>query len=645
MKTPRAIAISIFAFSMLLILTSCGGGSSSGGGGGNPPPPAQMQIITSSTLPGTLQGHSYSVTLQAINGVGALKWSIAPISPTTSFVDGLTIDANTGVLSGTANFAGTCGFTATVSDSKGRSTQKSFTVDAAQPLSVSATKTLNVSAYYDVVPISLDYQGGVYPLTFTFSGGSLPPGFRLDSSSGTIRGAAYVPGTYVANVTITDSFSPAESGTQQITFTINRPQLTLNSSLPGSIPMNKPFSGNLVATGGTPPYSFSITSGSLPAGLSLTDPGAGTISGTATMPGSTVIEVTVTDSSMPVQTATMGYAINVAAPLGRNDTVQTATAVSNGMYSASISPYIDPPVNVPLPGDQDYYKVVSVSGSIVHAETFATRWNTNDPVDTVMEIVDSNGVQLATCRQPGDNSNTFTSACLNDDIGGSPYTTDSSLDIQVPGAPSTPTTFYVHILDWRGDARPDMAYTVSFSGIAPPLVITTQSLPAATRSWGYSQGLSWANGTPPPTWSVISGSLPPGLSLDSGGSIIGTATTDGIYPFTLKLADSSSPQQTATADFTIQVGEPVQFTSSPTWPDACVNQPYNFALQTTGGIQPFTWTFFSMNWVAGISLNQSTGVFSGTPGITGTFNGSVGVMDATGNTFGQTITLTVKNCP
>src|SRR2546426_758370 len=97
-------------------LTNCGGGGSQSTGP-PPPPPSALIITTSSNLPGTLTNSAYSVTLQAMNGVGAITWSIAPISATTLFVTGLAIDPSTGVVSGTANFSGTAGFTATVKDS------------------------------------------------------------------------------------------------------------------------------------------------------------------------------------------------------------------------------------------------------------------------------------------------------------------------------------------------------------------------------------------------------------------------------------------------------------------------------------------------------------------------------------------------
>lgn len=55
---------------------------------------------------------------------------------------------------------------------------------------------------------------------------------------------------------------------------------------------------------------------------------------------------------------------------------------------------------------------------------------------------------------------------------------------------------------------------------------------------------------PPYTWSIVSGSLPPGLRL-SGNIISGTPTTRGTFAFTVRLTDGSGQQ--ATKDFTITV--------------------------------------------------------------------------------------------
>jgi hypothetical protein len=108
--------------------------------------------------------------------------------------------------------------------------------------------------------------------------------------------------------------------------------------------------------------------------------------------------------------------------------------------------------------------VTASAGSTVHVETFAKRNNPHNPLDTVIELTDVNGGQFSTgCTQPG-GTTSFTSPCLNDDISANPHIQDSSLDCKVPGTSGT-QTFLIHVLDWSGNARPDMIYTLQVSGV------------------------------------------------------------------------------------------------------------------------------------------------------------------------------------
>jgi large repetitive protein len=628
------------------ILSSCGSGNVSQGPPPPPPPPAALTIVTSSNLPGTLVNSAYSQTLQAKNGIGALTWSIAPIAATALFVDGLTIDPSTGVLSGTANFQGTAGFVATVTDSASppRSATHGFTITAAGPMQTLAPQTFNVGQYQDVTPITVSSVGGVFPFTYTLSGGTLPFGMRFLNQTARITGSPTVVGSYPLNITIQDSYTPPEIVTARVTIKVIAPALSIEDSLPRQILLNRPFSGRVIVRGGIPPYTFSKQSGSLPAGFSSIDPHSGQVSGTPTTAGFSFFTVGVTDSSTPPSSSSLNFGITVSTPLGRNDTPATATPIGNETIQATISPYIDPPGNAPLPADNDYYKAISLSGSVVHVETLAQRFYSIAPIDTVIEIVDGNGNQQTTCRQAGNTSTAFSSLCVDDDIP-SPPTTDSALDFKVPGPANTATTFYIHVLDWRGDARPDLRYGLEVSGLVAPLSIQQSQVPPAARSIPYSQTLTALNPIGAVTWSVQSGNLPPGLMLSSAGAITGTATADGSYSFTVLATDSGNPPQTATAKYSIQVVEPLKITSAAVWPDACVNQPYTFAIQTSGGAPPFQWSFVSNGLWVGIGLDQSTGVFSGSAGITGTFHGTVGVFDTTQNVASQKVTLTVNQCP
>jgi endoglucanase len=80
-----------------------------------------------------------------------------------------------------------------------------------------------------------------------------------------------------------------------------------------------------------------------------------------------------------------------------------------------------------------------------------------------------------------------------------------------------------------------------------PIALTTSSLPGGTVGTGYSADLTASGGTPPYTWSVVSGQLPAGLSLSGAGTISGTPAAAGTFAFTLQVKDSGTSPQAATA--------------------------------------------------------------------------------------------------
>jgi hypothetical protein len=222
---------------------------------------------------------------------------------------------------------------------------------------------------------------------------------------------------------------------------------TLQSGVIGA-----PYSQTIAATGGTGARTFTVTAGALPAGLALAA-GTGTISGSPSGPAATAnFTVTVVDSGAPQQndTQALSIAINDTA-VGRNDDIASATTLTNGSFAASISPS-GHPSSVFNP-DEDYYRITTTAASTVTVDINAQV--NGSPIDSVIEIVGANGVPLNTCVTPD-----FNSPCIHDDED-SGVDLDSFLQVQVGGA----TTFYVHVVDWRGDARPDLLYTIVISGI------------------------------------------------------------------------------------------------------------------------------------------------------------------------------------
>ncbi|MGD1078804.1 MAG: N,N-dimethylformamidase beta subunit family domain-containing protein [Candidatus Sulfotelmatobacter sp.] len=115
---------------------------------------------------------------------------------------------------------------------------------------------------------------------------------------------------------------------------------------------------------------------------------------------------------------------------------------------------------------------------------------------------------------------------------------------------------------------------------ATPLVIATTTLPSGLEGQAYVATLVASGGTAPYTWSIANNtSLPPGLSLSSGGQISGVPTVAGTGTFTVQVTDGGSPPQTATQSLSIMITSPPTFytiwtpASAPTTADVGADSP------------------------------------------------------------------------
>lgn len=134
-------------------------------------------------------------------------------------------------------------------------------------------------------------EGGTEPFTFSMISGSLPPGLFLsitDQGFALIEGTPTTPGNFSFTVRLTDRFGIF----MQKTYTIAILGIT-NSPTSGTL--NSAYNFSFTAAGGTPPYTYSIVAGALPAGLSMDS--SGNITGTPTAAGTTGFSVSISDSS------------------------------------------------------------------------------------------------------------------------------------------------------------------------------------------------------------------------------------------------------------------------------------------------------------------------------------------------------------
>ncbi len=176
------------------------------------------------------------------------------------------------------------------------------------------------------------------------------------------------------------------------------------------------------------------------------------------------------------------------------------------------------------------------------------------------------------------------------------------------------------------------------------LAITNSALPQANASVPYSASLSAVGGVAPYNWSLISGSLPQGIQLQSStGAIQGTTSKLGSYPVSVQVTDASGRDATAGFSLTVIAPSPTLAITSSYLPPADASVAYSASLSATGGVTPYQWSLASGSLPSGLQLQSSSGMLKGTTSLTGTFPLSVKVTDASGNHASAAFSLTVSS--
>ena len=169
-------------------------------------------------------------------------------------------------------------------------------------------------------------------------------------------------------------------------------------------------------------------------------------------------------------------------------------------------------------------------------------------------------------------------------------------------------------------------------------------MPAAEGGAPYSQTFTASGGTAPYTYSLSSGMVPTGLSLSSSGVLSGTPSVGGTYYFTVEATDSSTGggPYTGTVEYSLCVNEPNPALAPENPPPATVASAYSQAFTACGGTEPYTYLLRSGALPAGLSLDASTGLVSGTPTEGGSFDFTITAIDSASQTDHQSYSLTVN---
>jgi hypothetical protein len=615
----------------------------------------QIAITSMSPLPQGFSTLPYTYTFMAASSQpqSSIVWSV-PTASLPNLPTGFSLSAN-GTFSGTSAQYGTFSFQVTATAAPFSDT-RTFSLTLVNP-EITISTPPNLGTAFVGQAYSLLFAGtsnvGALTWTLTSAGSQLPPGLTL-TPAGLLSGTPTTPGVYsfVLNVQISGTII---SSTPIFTLTVSSGQTTIQTtSLPFAV-SGQPYSATML--GGPAGIAWTLN-GPLPPGITFNQT-TGVFSGSTVFTGIYPLQFQATYPNYLSATRALTLYV-VSGPLTVQPNLPPAVQGSPYQATASASGGL-PPYQWSFVNTSNIGLSITSTGAITGTPQTSGNFQlpvilsdaTGESMTQNLILFVANGLSVATTSLPNGTVGTPYSQSLLPTGGQSPFTwivvpgsgslppglTLSSSGV-ISGTPASNGSFHftVQVTD-AGGRTATGALTISM-GVAP-LVITTSSLAAGQLTVAYSQALSASGGVSPYTWALASGVLPNGLALNNGiisGTPLGPL---GTTTFTLQVTDSSPPPAlTAQKAFTVNIALTLTITSL-TLPGGIVGTPYSQTLAGSGGTSPYTWSVTSGTLPAGLQLNASNGVISGTPTATGPNLFTVTMTDAAGLSTQQQLNITI----
>ncbi len=574
---------------------------------------------------------------------------------------------------------------ATVSDGQGLGT---IVNDDAQPalsiddVSVNEGNSGTTTATFTV---SLSAASGqTVTVNYATADGTATAGSDYVARSGTLT---FAPGVTAQGVAVTvngdtavepnETFSVGLSGASNATIaratgtgTILNDDAVVTIS-PASLPAataGSAYSQTLTASGGTPGYTFVVSAGALPAGLTLS--ASGVLSGTPTASGSFNFTATATDSGTPTS-GSRAYTLTVAGATVILPATTLPAGTAGQAYSSAITPAtggIAPysyaltagalPAGITLNSSSGALSGTTTSVGSFSFTVTATDSTSGTPSQGTRGYtlnIAAPTIAVAPSTVPTATRGTAYSQTLNASGGTAAYTyaiTSGALPAGITlasngtlsGTAMVEGTFNFTVQATDANSfTGTQAYSLTVAG--PNLVLPASALPAGTAGQAYAAAITPATGgTAPYSYSVTAGALPGGVVLDAAtGGLSGTPTVSGTFTFTLTVTDSTpSPAAQASRSYSLTINAATLVLAQPTLPAAVRGTAYNQVLTASGSIAPYRYSIASGALPAGLTL-ASDGTLSGTPTVQGTSSFTIAVADAGNASATQAYTFTVND--
>jgi large repetitive protein len=596
--------------------------------------------ISPSTLSNGVVGSAYNQTLTQTGLTGTPTWSVSAGTLPT----GLTLNTTSGTISGTPTALGTFNFTVQVTDET-CSTSQAYSITVNCPNITFTNTTASNATVGSAYSLNAGVTGNTQTVTYSVSP-ALPAGLSLNTSTGTISGTPTATATSTTYTVTASQSSGVCIVTQNYTFSVVCPTITITPATLTAATIGSAYSQTISQTGLTGTPAWSVSAGTLPTGLSINST-SGVISGTPTATETFNFTVQVTNGTCS-QTNT--YSIVVSCP-----TISISpSTLSNGIVGSAYNQTLTQtgltgtpawsvsagtlPTGLSLNTSSG---VISGTPTALGTFNFTVQVTNGSCSQTQAYSITVNCPNITFTNTTASNATVGSAYSLNASVTGNTQTVTYSVSPALPAGLSlntstgaisgTPTataavaTYTVTASQSSGVCTVTQNYT--FSVVCSTISISPSTLSNGVVGSAYSQTLTQTGLTGTPTWSVSAGTLPTGLTLNAtSGVISGTPTATGTFNFTVQVTDGTCSTSQA---YTVAVNCTGVSINPATLPNANQSTAYSQTLTQTGLTGTPTWSVSVGTLPTGLSLNSSTGVISGTPTASGTFNFTVQVTNGT----------------
>ncbi|QYM79845.1 putative Ig domain-containing protein [Horticoccus luteus] len=612
-------------------------------------PPAP--VITSPGATGGRVGSAFTYTIVASNG--ATTYS-APYLP-----DGLTLNAATGEITGTPTTAGTYLVVITASNVTGSATtQLQITVESAAnaPLYAGATSFSAVqNTGFALVPAFTNSPTG-FALAKLADGTDsvLPTGLTFNATTGVLTGTPTQVGVFTFALRATNA---GGSSTVTLTLTVNpapaAPKITSASSAMATVGVA--FSFQLTASATPAATSFTLVSGTLPAGLTL-NPASGLISGTPGAPALTTVSVAATNTVGTGAAAQLVFSVSPSptAPAITSALVatgQVGTALSYQL-TASNTPTSFTLVSGTLPAGLAFDGATgAISGTpttVGQRRVYFAASNASGrglALEVLFSITAAPTVPVVTSNPTAEGQVgqaflyivTGTNTPISYGVTGTLPAGLVAEEGVIYGVPAQSGTAILTLTATNADGT-GAAKTLTITiRPAPATPVITSALNASGRvgtAFAY-QATATENAT-----SFVALGLPSGLTMNSAGQISGTPTAAGTFGVTLRATNAAGAGTPAILSLAINAAAQAPKLTSAAAQAGKVRVPFTYQASAAPG--PITSYGLTGTLPLGLAFNTSTGLLSGTPAESGVFVVTLTATADAGTSLGQDVALFIS---